>query len=124
MDIFVDFRRSQKDQYKRILGWPKIDLCKFADDVETYSVLKSYLDYANNTFNGFIHRCPYRIAHIPNATISFDQNYTRDDETPTTIFPNGENRFTVKFYNNRDKNIFTLEFMMMISMIMIDWMLQ
>lgn len=71
-------------------------------------MLKDYLTLANKTFNGFLHRCPYQKIELTNVTVSMGKN--SDGES---IFPNGENKFRIQFYNNKDRNIMLLEFCML-----------
>lgn len=101
VDVNIFFRRSSGAEFKRIISWPKIDVCKFAEDIETYSILKSYLMYTNKTFNGIIHSCPYKRVEFSNVNFSLNSN----DKLETFLFPSGENKFSVRIYNNRVKNL-------------------
>lgn len=99
-------RNQKKDNFKRIFLWQKIDICRFVNEVETYanSMFKRYLIWANETFQGVIHKCPYRILLVRNLTLSLDPSFEID-----TIVPNGEIRHRINLYNNKDKNIGTFQ---------------
>lgn len=106
MDVNVLIRRSSRDKFKQIITWPNIDLCKFAENInETYSVIKEHLLFINKKLNGIIHRCPYKQVEINNFSLSLQGN----EDLNTYFCPNGEIKFNVMFYNNREKNILLFE---------------
>lgn len=109
VDVDVLFRKVSGDEFKRILGWPKIDVCKFANDVDKYPIIKNQLRVVNESLNGFLHQCPYKKVEIVNATFSLKGR----ENLEAFVFPNGENKFNVRIYNNRDKNILSLEIVLM-----------
>lgn len=103
MDIELQRRSQRKDNFQRVFAWEKIDICRFVNDIDSYSstMFKRYLTWANETFQGVIHKCPYRSLVVTNVTLSLD-SFEFD-----TIVPNGEVKLIVKLYNNRDRNIGT-----------------
>lgn len=106
MDIEMRVRRSQsKESFQRVFLWEKIDICKFVNEIDSFStntIIQSYLLWANETFQGVIHKCPYRKLSVSNLTLSLDSSYEID-----TIVPNGEIIHKIHLYNSRDRNIGT-----------------
>lgn len=90
--------------YMSILSWKKVDLCKFTNDVNSFPIIKDYLIRANQSYHGIIHKCPYESFNV-NLTVSFYDAFNL-----TNVFvPNGELRMRVHIFNNRDRNIGTLQ---------------
>lgn len=109
LDATVYHRLSRNGEFRRTIFWPKVDICKFAENIETtYSVLKTHLLFINRTFSGFIHRCPYNRIDFSNVSLSLRGN----EDLGTSVLPNGENKFRIQAYNNRDKNILLFEFIL------------
>lgn len=109
IDATVFHRQSGNGEFKRTIFWPKLDICKFAENIETtYSVLKSHFLFINRTFNGFIHRCPYNWVEFSNVSLSL----RGDENFGVSVLPNGENKFRIQAYTNRDKNILLFEFIL------------
>lgn len=100
-------RRSYRNEsFMKVIIWHKIDVCRFANDVNSYatSMFKGYLIYINETFKGVLHKCPYRDLSLTNLSMSLDSSFEID-----TIIPNGENLVMIHLYNNRDPNIGRIE---------------
>lgn len=88
-------------------------MCKLAIDIQSYTMLAPHLEAANKTLNGIIHPCPHKTINIYNVTTSLHGN----DVLDKIIFPNGENKFVVKLYNNRDKNILYVELVVLFNLV-------
>lgn len=114
-DIEVFYRKSSKFEYKKILGWPKIDMCKFVEDAESYPMIKDRLMDLNKMLGGFLHRCPYKNFQLLDATISLHGT----EKLEAFIFVNGENKFQIQAYNNRDRNIGFYELVMIQNLVRI-----
>lgn len=100
-DIEINYRKSSKFEYRKILGWNKMDICKFTENMETYTMLKEHLLNLNKDFGDLIHNCPYK-------NIILDKlNFLRERRGPnaTSLFPNGDLKALLRCYNNRQKNI-------------------
>lgn len=102
VDIEAYFRKSSTDEFARILRWDKVDICKFAANVDSYSVFKEHLKSVNRTFGGIIHPCPYKGALIIDK-ISLSLNYL--NPAKTSLFPNGESKIAVHAYNNKNPDL-------------------
>lgn len=100
-------RRSKyKENFMRVFAWDRIEICRFANEIGSYttsSLITKYLLWANESFQGVLHKCPYTELTVTNLTLSLDSNEFE------TIVPNGEIQLKVHLYNNRDRNIGTLQ---------------
>jgi hypothetical protein len=97
----VSYRKSSKFEYKKIVDWKKIDLCKFAENVETSPVMKDTILFINDTYGGFIHKCPYNNIVLHNVKLEATEWIVKNG----AIFPNGDMIAKIKAYNNRQKNL-------------------
>jgi hypothetical protein len=60
-------------------------------------------------FPGFIHKCPYNHLKIYNATVSLTEAQKLAMNFPkTTLFPNGQHKNRLAFYDDLDENIFEI----------------
>lgn len=106
LDVDLFFRKSSGNEFKRIIQWSQIDMCKFAENINSsYSVIKDHLMYINNKLNNVLHRCPYMQLEVHNVSFSLEGN----ENLNAFIFSNGEIKCNVKFYNNREKNLLLTE---------------
>lgn len=101
MNLELQQRRNSKETFRRIYRWDKFDVCRFTNDIDTLtsSIFKHYLLWANETFQGLLHKCPYKDLILKSLTVSIS-SYEVD-----TFVPNGELRLIVNIFNNRDRNI-------------------
>lgn len=61
----------------------------------------------NGTLNGIIHKCPYTSISIKNMTFSFYRDY---QSSYSFMSENGVFKVKLHIYNNREKNIVTIEY--------------
>lgn len=101
----ISHRKSNKFEFNKAIGWNKVDLCKFAENMDSYSILKEHLVRINHDLGGIIHSCPYRNFVLEKT------NFLRFNRGPNaeTIFPNGDLKILLRFYNNREKNLVTVQ---------------
>lgn len=101
------YRKSEKDDYIRVLKWEKIDACKLVADIDSYTLLREQVDKANETFKGMIHKCPYKEFHIEGVTISFTSRSANNK--PVSMFPSGYIKVNLIF-RNRNKFLGFVEY--------------
>lgn len=106
----IDLLKSQDGkQYTSILSWDKIDICKYINDVSTLPRIRNILRDYNKTLEGILHKCPYN--EIKKTNISFSFIPSTCYERPTfTFLQNGYHKFKIRVYSNREKNIFTFQY--------------
>jgi hypothetical protein len=85
-----------------MIDWKNIDVCKFAEDGNSFSFVKEYLDDFESKMPGLIRRCPFEIYKV---NLSLSQN---NPNKKTAVIPNGNLKAIVVASNNRDKNILTV----------------
>lgn len=105
MNVEMQHRFNSDETFRQIFKWEKIDVCKFSNDLDSFTsaIFKKYLLWANQTFQGVFHKCPYRELIVENLTLSLS-SYEVD-----SFVPNGEIGMKVHLFNNRDHNIGTLK---------------
>lgn len=101
IDVEGFHRKSNKFEFKKVLGWNKIDLCKFAQNMDSYMMVKEHLLTINQYFNGVLHPCPYDRFFFEKVNFLRQMQLTDG----SSIFPDGDLRVSVRFYNNRQNNI-------------------
>lgn len=72
IDVNIYYRQKDMSDFLQVAAWSKIDMCKFAENVENYSMIKMPLIRINKTFGGLIHRCPYRLLNLRVKSINID----------------------------------------------------
>lgn len=98
--------KKDSKKYVPVISWKKIDICKFTEDYNTLPIIKDFLIHANESLTGLVHKCPYTGIALKNITYSLNR-----DQTPMFLpfMPNGEVKLVLLIYNNRDKNIATIQ---------------
>jgi hypothetical protein len=71
--------------------------------------MKETLQKLNNTLGNCFKPCPLSEIRIQNATFSYNETF-KTVPRPALPFPNGIMRTYARAYNNKDNNIFTLNF--------------
>lgn len=105
-DIDLSFRQSSGNEFKKIIHWPQIDMCKFAENINaSYSIIKDALMFIINKLDDVLHLCPYTQIGVHNVSFSLQGN----ENLNAFMFPNGEIKCNVKFYNHREKNLLLTE---------------
>lgn len=70
LDVLVAYKRTQRDAYKQIAKFDKIDMCKLMADVESYSVIRYHFEAFNESFKGNLHKCPYRSMDVEKISLA------------------------------------------------------
>lgn len=107
--ILVDVKVLKINDGKKvsvILSWEKIDICKLANDVNAFPMIRDVVFKVNKQLK-LLHPCPYENLDVTNITFSIS-NY-RQPSMP--LVPNGNLKLMILVYNNREKNLLTLQYL-------------
>jgi Protein of unknown function (DUF1091) len=68
----MDFETHHKTvgNYRQIMNVKHLDVCSVMKHAENFPLFKPVFDFANETFPGLVHQCPYSVIHKTDATMS------------------------------------------------------
>lgn len=57
----MDWHKNVGGNFRRILYLPHVDACAVLSKIDSYPFLTEPIKWLNETFPGFIHKCPYAV---------------------------------------------------------------
>lgn len=106
LDIGIFNKLTGVKEFKTVLSFSKVDVCRLTELIDTtFAILKPQLSYINETLNGVFHPCPYKALKYPKVSLALRGT----EKFRNFHFANGKIKISAQIYNNRDKNIFFYE---------------
>jgi hypothetical protein len=104
----VSHRPPLGGKFRHTYGFKQINVCEMTKLCAGNPILKGIIDYANSTlFRGVIRLCPYGpgFVRVENASIDYESETEFEN---FQIWPNGDYKYDVRLFNQRDDNVLTI----------------
>lgn len=106
----VEYRTMSFGNFRQILHLKKLDWCGLIKNSNIFPAIKNALESAKKYVGGFFMQqpCPMKWMGVTNGSFSFKENVTFKDFKKMNLFiSNGQQRGTLKVWNEKDSNIMT-----------------